>query len=85
MVLTLNSGGGIGGLAFAVALSKMVGSAVDVDIYESTGSFSEVGAGLGVWPRVWAAMKILGLEDDLHNEATALADGTRGLHFRMSH
>lgn len=58
------SGGGIGGLAFAVSLAKL-DAAVDVDIYESTSKFGEIGAGMGMWPRVWETLKNMGLEDDL--------------------
>ncbi|RDB27733.1 Salicylate hydroxylase [Hypsizygus marmoreus] len=56
-------GGGIGGLAAAVALSKY--SDIDVDIYEAATQFSEVGAGIGVWPRVWKILEHLGLSEDL--------------------
>ncbi|KAF8072155.1 hypothetical protein FPV67DRAFT_1748853 [Lyophyllum atratum] len=56
-------GGGIGGLAFAVALSKYPD--IDVDIYEGATKFSEVGAGIGVWPRVWKILEHLGLSEDL--------------------
>lgn len=58
------SGGGIGGLALAVALGKF-DAAVEVDIYESTGKFSEVGAGIGMFARTWELMRTLGLEEDL--------------------
>ncbi len=60
----LDSGGGIGGLAFAVSLSRCEAN-VDVDIYESAARFSEIGAGLAMWPRVWDIMRIIGLEEDL--------------------
>jgi 2-polyprenyl-6-methoxyphenol hydroxylase-like FAD-dependent oxidoreductase len=65
------SGGGIGGLGFAVAISKICPD-IDVYIYESAPSFSEVGAGIGVWPRVWDTLKTLGLEDDLKSKYTSL-------------
>ncbi|KAI0689374.1 hypothetical protein BC835DRAFT_255975 [Cytidiella melzeri] len=68
------SGGGIGGLAFAVALAK-TGTDCVVDIYESTESFGEVGAGIGLWPRVWDTMKTLGLEEDLRSKSTSLGQG----------
>ncbi|GLB39496.1 putative FAD binding domain containing protein [Lyophyllum shimeji] len=56
-------GGGIAGLALAVALSKYPD--IDVDIYEAATEFSEVGAGIGVWPRVWKILEHLGLSEDL--------------------
>ena len=68
-----SSGGGIGGLAFAVALSKS-GVDFDVDIYESAQCFSEVGAGIGVWPRVTRTLQDLGLEEDL-KKASSTWDG----------
>ncbi|KAF9460590.1 salicylate hydroxylase [Collybia nuda] len=56
-------GGGIGGLTAAVALSKYPD--IDIDIYEAATKFSEVGAGIGVWPRVWKILAHLGLDNDL--------------------
>ncbi|KAF8229500.1 FAD/NAD(P)-binding domain-containing protein [Tricholoma matsutake] len=56
-------GGGIGGLSTAVALSKYPD--IDVDIYEAAAQFSEVGAGIGVWPRVWKTLAQLGIYEDL--------------------
>ncbi|KAG6835640.1 hypothetical protein H0H93_016271 [Arthromyces matolae] len=56
-------GGGIGGLSLAVALSKYPD--IHVDIYEAAARFSEVGAGIGVWPRVWKILESLGLSHDL--------------------
>ena len=75
------SGGGIGGLTLAVALRKLCGERVRVDLYEAAHAFSEIGAGIGVWPRVWATMEALGLADDL----SAIATGNDGTHsmFRL--
>ncbi|RXW18740.1 hypothetical protein EST38_g7103 [Candolleomyces aberdarensis] len=56
-------GGGIGGLAAAVALSKY--EDIEVSVFEAAREFSEVGAGIGVWPRVWKILAHLGLDDDL--------------------
>lgn len=70
-----NSGGGIGGLILAVALRKLCGERVHVDLYEAAHAFSEIGAGIGVWPRVWATMEALGLADDL----SAIATGNDGM------
>ena len=63
LVHTDTSGGGIGGLTLAVALSKA--KDVQVDVYEATSKFSEVGAGVGMWKRTWNVMEELGLGDDL--------------------
>ncbi|KAF4577356.1 hypothetical protein EYR40_009285 [Pleurotus pulmonarius] len=62
-------GGGIGGLACAVMLSKYPN--IDVEIYEAAAEFSEVGAGIGVWPRVWRILEKLGLSEDF-SRVTAL-------------
>lgn len=45
----MSSGGGIGGLTCALALSQY--GDIDVDIYEGASRFAEVGAGFGLWPR----------------------------------
>lgn len=57
------SGGGIGGLLLAVALSKYPD--IQVDVYEAAKLFSEVGAGIGLWPRSWKIIEQLGLADEL--------------------
>ncbi|KZT63441.1 FAD/NAD(P)-binding domain-containing protein [Daedalea quercina L-15889] len=64
-------GGGIGGLSFAVSLRKLCGSCVKIDIYETAHAFTEAGAGIGLWPRVWHTMEALGLADDLSAIATS--------------
>ncbi|KAJ3565444.1 hypothetical protein NP233_g7626 [Leucocoprinus birnbaumii] len=56
-------GGGIGGLAAAVCLARNPG--ISVEIFEAAKEFSEVGAGIGVWPRIWKTLAILGLDEDL--------------------
>ncbi|KAJ3862361.1 hypothetical protein EV359DRAFT_74222 [Lentinula novae-zelandiae] len=57
------SGAGIGGLTFALALSRYTD--IDIDIYESARALTEVGAGIGIFPRPWKIIKMLGLEADL--------------------
>jgi hypothetical protein len=64
------SGGGIGGLTLAFALSKSPD--ISVDIYEAASKFTEIGAGIGVWWRTRQVLKSLGLEED----------AIRLLHFR---
>ncbi len=44
---------------------------IDVEIYEAAAEFSEVGAGIGVWPRVWRILEKLGLSEDF-SRVTAL-------------
>ena len=57
------SGGGIGGLTCAVALSRIPG--VEVSVYEAAREFSEVGAGIGMSARTWRLFKTLDLDADL--------------------
>ena len=57
------SGGGIGGLTLAYALSKSPD--IHVDVYEAASKFTEIGAGIGVWWRTRQILRSLGLEEDL--------------------
>ena len=54
----LNRGGGIGGLTLAVALSRIQPSIdfindVEIDIYEASSQFTQIGTGITLWPRAW--------------------------------
>ncbi|GEK53067.1 salicylate 1-monooxygenase [Vreelandella venusta] len=53
-------GGGIGGVAFAVALSR--DSQLDVQLFEAASLFSEIGAGVSFGPNAVKAIQRLGLE-----------------------
>ncbi|MBB3192347.1 salicylate 1-monooxygenase [Halomonas cerina] len=53
-------GGGIGGVAFAVALSR--DSGLDVHLFEAATQFSEIGAGVSFGPNAVRAIRRLGLE-----------------------
>ncbi|PNA29445.1 NAD(P)-binding protein, partial [Pseudomonas sp. MPR-AND1A] len=53
-------GGGIGGVALAVALSRDPG--LDVQLFEATERFSEIGAGVSFGPNAVRAISLLGLE-----------------------
>ncbi|KIK05653.1 hypothetical protein K443DRAFT_334762 [Laccaria amethystina LaAM-08-1] len=46
-----------------VALSRYPD--IEVSVYEGAKEFSEVGAGIGVWPRVWKILAHLGLDSDM--------------------
>jgi salicylate hydroxylase len=59
-------GGGIGGLAAAVALRQR---GVEVEVYERSGKLEEVGAGLQVGPNAVKVIRALGLEDTLRRNA----------------
>ncbi|RDX50877.1 FAD/NAD(P)-binding domain-containing protein [Lentinus brumalis] len=56
-------GGGVGGLVCAVALSRY--HDIHIDVYEAASAFTEIGAGIGVWPRAWKVLCSLGLADEL--------------------
>ncbi|KAJ3793935.1 salicylate hydroxylase [Lentinula aff. detonsa] len=56
-------GGGIGGLACAVALKNH--SNIKIDLYEQAAQITEIGAGVTVWPRTWEILKSLGLANEL--------------------
>jgi 2-polyprenyl-6-methoxyphenol hydroxylase-like FAD-dependent oxidoreductase len=53
-------GGGIGGLAAAVALHRR---GWRVEVLERAASFSEIGAGLSLWPNALRALEALGLAE----------------------
>jgi len=59
-------GGGIGGLAAAVALHQR---GFDVEVYERAGKLEEVGAGLQVGPNAVKVLRALGLQDALRRNA----------------
>lgn len=63
LIEQIDSGGGIGGLACATALSRIPD--VDVTIYEAAHDLSEVGAGIGMSPRTWKIFKALGVDKEL--------------------
>lgn len=51
-------GGGIGGLAFAIGLSKY--PHIDFHVYESAPSFGEIGAGVAFGPNAQRALELIG-------------------------
>ncbi|KAI0364701.1 FAD/NAD(P)-binding domain-containing protein [Pilatotrama ljubarskyi] len=65
-------GGGVGGLTCAAALSRC--HDIQVDIYEAASAFTEIGAGIGVWPRAWKVLCALGLSEDLARVAVVPPD-----------
>ncbi|MCE8035487.1 salicylate 1-monooxygenase [Billgrantia tianxiuensis] len=62
-------GGGIGGVAFAVALSRDPG--LDVHLFEAAERFSEIGAGVSFGPNAVRAIQLLGLENSYRRIADA--------------
>ena len=63
MFMLLLSGGGVGGLTLAYALSKSPD--ICIDVYEAASKFTEIGAGIGIWWRTRQVLKSLGLEEDV--------------------
>ncbi|KAF9225008.1 FAD/NAD(P)-binding domain-containing protein [Gyrodon lividus] len=53
-------GGGVGGLTLAVALSKYPD--IQVEVFEAAKNFTEVGAGVGLWPRAFKVLRKLGVD-----------------------
>jgi len=62
-MLILLSGGGVGGLILAFALSRSPN--IRVDVYEAASKFAEIGAGIGIWWRTKQVLTSLGLEEDI--------------------
>jgi 2-polyprenyl-6-methoxyphenol hydroxylase-like FAD-dependent oxidoreductase len=67
-------GGGIGGLAAAVALTRR---GHQVEVLEQAREFTEVGAGLSVWPNALRALDALGLGDPVRERA--LTEASAGI------
>ena len=62
-MLLLLSGGGIGGLTLAYALSKSPD--IHIDVYEAASKFTEIGAGIAVYWWTRQVLKSLGMEEDV--------------------
>ena len=56
-------GGGPGGLATAIALSKV--PHVEVHIYEKADELREIGAGISIGANSWKTLELLGVADSL--------------------
>ena len=62
-MLLLLSGGGVGGLTLAFALSRSPN--IRVDVYEAASKFAEIGAGIVIQWRIRQILASLGLEEDI--------------------
>jgi 2-polyprenyl-6-methoxyphenol hydroxylase-like FAD-dependent oxidoreductase len=78
MGTALIAGGGIGGLAAAIALYR---AGWQVEVLEQAPEFGEVGAGLTLWPNALRALDHIGLGDRIR--AVGRIDATAGI--RDSH
>jgi 2-polyprenyl-6-methoxyphenol hydroxylase-like FAD-dependent oxidoreductase len=56
------AGGGIGGMAAALALDR---AGIDVSVFERTASFAETGAGMSLWPNATRVLKSWGILEPL--------------------
>ena len=56
------AGGGIGGMASALALSR---AGFDVTVYERAPVFADIGAGMSLWPNATRVLKSLGVLDEV--------------------
>jgi 2-polyprenyl-6-methoxyphenol hydroxylase-like FAD-dependent oxidoreductase len=65
-------GGGIGGLATAIALDQ---AGWEVDVFERQEGFSEIGASLTLWPNALAALDALGVGAEVRKAALTGFDG----------
>ncbi|TFK44427.1 FAD/NAD-P-binding domain-containing protein [Crucibulum laeve] len=72
-------GGGISGLCLALALARY--SHVQVDLYEATDRFKEIGAGVMIWSRTWEILNLMGLADAFSRIAHAPPNGSIGIGF----
>ncbi|KAJ4483187.1 FAD/NAD-P-binding domain-containing protein [Lentinula aciculospora] len=72
-------GGGISGLCLAVALSRCPN--IQVDIYEATDRFKEIGAGVMIWARTWKILEQMGLGPAFSKIAHSPPDGSIGTGF----
>ncbi|PIL34427.1 hypothetical protein GSI_03202 [Ganoderma sinense ZZ0214-1] len=75
-------GGGMGGLVLGLCLKKYAPD-VHFDIYESAAELTEVGAGIGMSPRIWTIMKELGLDEELLTIAGMQDPQGAGIAFRI--
>lgn len=69
-------GGGISGLTLACALKKS--NNVEINIYEATPEFSEIGAGINIWPRIWEIFANIGLDKPLAELLPRYPDSSPG-------
>jgi salicylate hydroxylase len=69
-------------MTIPVALSKY--EDIEVSVFEAAREFSEVGAGIGVWPRVWKILAHLGLDDDLARISATKPTHDDGIPFHIS-
>lgn len=65
-------GGGPGGLATAIALSKLPD--VTVTIYEQARELREIGAGINIGFNCWKVLELLGADEDVNGHVHGLVE-----------
>ncbi|TFK16620.1 salicylate 1-monooxygenase [Coprinopsis marcescibilis] len=77
-------GGGISGLIGGIVMARNPN--ISVEIYEAAPEFLPIGAGIGIWIRVWDLLAKLGLSDDLRSKTASATtpDPIDALIFRKS-
>jgi len=65
-------GGGIGGFATAIALSRV---GFDIELFEQAAEIRERGAGLTLWSNAMKILATWGLEDSIRERSTSLRQG----------
>ncbi|KAI1788893.1 salicylate hydroxylase [Ganoderma leucocontextum] len=71
-------GGGVCGLACAIALQK---AGIVVDLFEAAAAFGEVGAGIGLGPNAVRALEALGIFDAVLQKLAPGDHGSKGMLF----
>ena len=67
---TVIVGGGIGGLAAAIALESR---GHDVDVFERANEYRDVGSGLSLWPNSLAALDALGVGQEVRQRSATVS------------
>ncbi|KAH9939779.1 FAD/NAD-P-binding domain-containing protein [Epithele typhae] len=76
-------GAGLGGLLLALFLQREAPD-LQVDIYESASELTELGVGIGLWPRSWEIIRELSLEDELRRISGATDGAVLPIHYRKA-
>ena len=67
----------MGGLALSAALHMFDKSnKLEINLYEGAHQITEIGAGIGMWPRTWKIMKELGFDEPLGQFLPSLPDNS---------
>ena len=64
----------MGGLALSAALHDCDKAKLEVNLNESAHHIFKIVAGIGMWPRTWKIMKVLGFDGALSHFLPALPD-----------